>query len=374
MIRAFPVVLIGILTGTVSLAADDRPSGGSEPKRTRPTASEKLADGLSLGRAADYLDRVASEWTRERNCGSCHTNYPYLIARPSLGEYKSPKEQEIRSFFEDRVAHWDDQAEGAKPRWDAEVVATAQALAMHDAETTRRLHPLTRKALNRMWKLQQPDGGWEWLKCGWPPFEHDDYYGAIVAALAAGYAPDGYALEEAPREGVEKLRGYFRQNPPPDLHHRTLLLWASARLPGLMDEGGKQGTIVELRSKQRPDGGWALPSLGSWKRRDGNPNDPAAPSDGYGTAIVVLVLRESGIPASDPAIERGVRWLKGHQLASGRWFTRSLNNDKAHYITDAGTSFAVMALRRCEGTTPTASPRADRSRETDRGRPLGSIR
>ena len=125
-----------------------------------------------------------------------------------------------------------------------------------------------------------------------------------------------------------------------------------------MDDRGKRETIVELRSKQRTDGGWGLPSLGQWKRRDGRPNDPAAPSDGYGTAIVTFVLREAGIPASDPAIERGVKWLKANQRASGRWFTRSLNNDKAHYITDAGTSFAVMAVRRCEGPTAPPAPRS----------------
>jgi len=49
----------------------------------------------------------------------------------------------------------------------------------------------------------------------------------------------------------------------------------------------------------------------------------------------------------DPAIQRGIAWLKTHQRASGRWFTRSLNDDEDHYITDAGTCLAVMALRRC---------------------------
>ena len=29
---------------------------------------------------------------------------------------------------------------------------------------------------------------------------------------------------------------------------------------------------------------------------------------------------------------------------SGRWFTRSLNRDNYHFLTHAGTAFAVMAL------------------------------
>ena len=56
---------------------------------------------------------------------------------------------------------------------------------------------------------------------------------------------------------------------------------------------------------------------GTWKRRDGKPNDPASPSDGYATGLVVFVLREAGVPAADPAIQRGLAWLKANQRASG---------------------------------------------------------
>jgi squalene-hopene/tetraprenyl-beta-curcumene cyclase len=52
--------------------------------------------------------------------------------------------------------------------------------------------------------------------------------------------------------------------------------------------------------------------------------------------------------AKDEAIQSGVSWLKTHQRASGRWFTRSLNADRAHYITNAGTAYALMALTACE--------------------------
>ena len=99
--------------------------------------------------------------------------------------------------------------------------------------------------------------------------------------------------------------------------------------------------------RSTPGGGRCLPSLGQWKRRNGQPNDPKSPSDGYATGLIVFVLREAGVPAMDPAIQRGIAWLKTHQRASGRWFTRSLNDDEDHYITDVGTCLAVMALGRC---------------------------
>jgi squalene-hopene/tetraprenyl-beta-curcumene cyclase len=270
------------------------------------------------------------------------------MARPALKEADAPAMAEVRRFFEDRVAHWDDDDEAAKPRWDAEVVATAAALALNDAATTGRLHPLTRKALDRTWTVQKPAGGFDWLKCGWPPYEHDDYYGAVVAAIGAGHAPEDYAKSPAAQAGLTRLRGYFAENPPPDLHHATMVLWASTRLDGLITAERRSTTIGRLRAIQRPDGGWNLPSLGTWKRRDGTPNDPEAPSDGYATGLAVFVLRQAGVPATDPAIRRGVAWLLSHQRASGRWFTRSVNNDKYHYITHAGTAFAVLALRACE--------------------------
>src|SRR5205807_1194122 len=117
---------------------------------------------------------------------------------------------------------------------------------------------------------------------------------------------------------------------------------------GLMETTQRDRTIKDLRALQRPDGGWSLPSLGTWKRHDGRPNDKDAPSDGYATGLIIYVLRQAGVPANDPAIERGVDWLKTHQRASGRWFTRSLSNDKSHYITNAGTAFAALALKACE--------------------------
>src|SRR5262245_64122035 len=97
------------------------------------------------------------------------------------------------------------------------------------------------------WSLPVEDGGFDWLKCGWPPYEHDDYYGAVFAALGVGSAPEGYAASEAARSGLARLREYLKSTPPPDLHHKTFLLWASMRLDGLMTAGDRDATAQELR-------------------------------------------------------------------------------------------------------------------------------
>jgi squalene-hopene/tetraprenyl-beta-curcumene cyclase len=327
----------------------------AEPERDYPkpaanSPDEPLAKAFSSRKAASFLDGVAVNWTRERKCGTCHTNYPYLVARPALADQSSPAHAEVRKFFEDRVANWDRGQKGDKPRWDAEVVATAALLALTDARTTSKLHALTRRALDRAWTVQQVNGSWSWLKCGWPPFEHDDYFGAVLGALGVGMAPDGYARSENAKPGLEKLRAYLKANPAPNLHHKAWLLWASCHLDGLLNEADRASTIKQLLALQKPDGGWCMPALApDWQRRDKTANDPKAPSDGYATGLVLVVLHAARVPVTDAPIRRGVQWLRSHQRESGRWFTRSVNNDRFHFIANAGSCFAVMALHDCGG-------------------------
>jgi squalene-hopene/tetraprenyl-beta-curcumene cyclase len=345
------------------LALFPQPGRGQAPAAGTPPAKpfankpdEPMAKELSLARGAEYLDAVTLGWIGQMKCVACHTGHPYLLARASLGGAEAPAVRQVRKFFEDRVEAWDRGGKGAgyikglgklkDTEGVSEVVAVAATLALHDAHSTGKLHPLTRQALDRAWELQRPDGAWAWNKTGLAPFEHDDYYGAVYAALGVGHAPEGYAQGASAKEGISRLRGYLRKHPPPDLHHKAWLLWASLKLDGLLDAGARAQAIKDLLAVQRDDGGWCLPSLSEWKRRDGTANDKQAPSDGYATGLIMYVLLQAGVaPRSEP-IQRGVTWLKANQRASGRWFTRSLNRDTGHYITNAGTAFAVMALAR----------------------------
>jgi squalene-hopene/tetraprenyl-beta-curcumene cyclase len=324
------------------------PGAWAEEKPTQPAPNrpdEPIAKLLSYQRAAEFLDTANVHWTQTRKCGTCHTNYPYLMARPLLEEPEGPAMIKVRGFFRDRAANWDTK----KPRWDTEVVATASSLAIYDAQTTKKLHPVTRLALDRMWTLQRPDGSWNWLKCDWPPQEHDDYYGVLFAALGVGHAPDGYAQTPKAQEGLLKIKAFLQKNPPPSMHHRIVLLWASCQLPDLMPEEDRQATIKEIRRLQRLDGGWSLATLGDWKRQNGSSNEAeTAPSDGYATGLCVYVLRQAGLPKDESTVRKGVQWLRQNQRESGRWFTRSLTTDNYHYISHAGTALAVMALKSCE--------------------------
>jgi squalene-hopene/tetraprenyl-beta-curcumene cyclase len=327
-----------------------RPTLADEPVTLKnfkpPTANRKdepLAGKHSLEKAGHFLDSAALAWVKKHGCYSCHTNLTYLYARPHLAG-PAPAHAEVRQGLEDLVGkRWPEHG----PRWDTEVVVAAAALAYNDAATTGKLHLLTRTALDRMWTVQRKDGGFSWYKCNLPPMEIDDHYGATLAAVAAGVAPEGYAKTEAARKGLDGIRAYLKANPPQNLHHKAMTLWAASYLDGFLGADARKQSIKELLAAQLPDGGWSAASLGSWKRADKQEQDPKT-ADGYGTGFVTFALCRAGVPADDAAVQKAVAWLKTNQRASGRWFTRSLSKDETHYLTDAGSAFAVMALAICD--------------------------
>ncbi len=299
---------------------------------------EPLAKEYSIDAAVRFLDSAALTWTKKRKCFTCHTNYAYLLARPMIS-HRVVAHQQVRTALETLVSErWQERG----PRWDAEVVMSAAVLAHNDAATSQELHPATRAALDRMWTVQREDGGFDWLDCDWPPMESDDYYGATMALLAVGSAPDQYAASPAARKGMARLRKYLKANPPDNLHHQIMLMWGASKIDGIMTNKQKRQTIEKLKSIQQADGGWSLPGLMPWKRADDSPQSAA--SDGYASGFVVYALRQANVPKADPHIQRGVAWLKGNQRASGRWFTRSLYKDNHHFISHAGSAFAVMAI------------------------------
>jgi len=322
----------------VGLAAADT----TTPAPTRP--DEPMARTFSPAKAAAYIDGVGLVWTRERKCATCHTNVPYMLARPKVSGGDPAPMKEVRDFLEATVTKWETQ----KPKNDYEVVATAFALAGNDAATSGKLQPLTKTALDKVWTVQKPDGSWKWPDCDWPPLEHDQFYGVAFVAVALALAPDRYADTPAATDGLKKMQAYMKSKPPTELHHRATLLWASTRLDGLLTDHDKAATVAELRKLQLADGGWNLPSLGPYPmRRDGKTANPTDVSDGYATGFVTFVLRQAGVSADDPALKRAVAWLKENQRESGRWFTQSVGGSKAHYITNAGSSFAILALDAC---------------------------
>jgi len=345
----------------------------------------------------DYRERWWQQWpdsARDHGtfCVSCHTALPYSISRPALRQAlneptPTADEQQLIEDIVKRVRLWQSVGpyysdEGYDPKGTesrgTEAVLNAFILANYDARHGQ-LSDDTRTAFQNMWAVQQKTGetagAWSWLQFDLEPWEATDsqFYGAALAAIAVGVAPDNYRSSADIQNNLNLLREYLlREYTKQSLIHRVDLLWASTKLPGLLDANQQRTIVNEVLRKQQADGGWRLSSLSwkgrgvvplvrSWIREDGTPID--GKSDGYATAFLTYVLQEAGVPRENQQLQRGLAWLEQHQnQADGSWYSASINKRRpqsseiGRFMSDAATAYAVLALSESQGAaSPVAS-------------------
>lgn len=327
-----------------------------------------LAQNWNPQSAAHYLDSRLQWWSTWPNaardhqtfCVSCHTTLPYAAARSSLrtalGEKSpAPIEQKILDNVIVRVRAWDETA----PYYPNKNQTDTKTLESRGTESILNAFVLTnypatedsQRALDHMWAMQITSGGdkgaWPWLQFHNAPWEGDSqYFGTALAAIAAGRSHSSHP-------GIAPMKEYLRT----DFGSRTLLdhlmlLWASAKIEGLLNIGERDHIIAEVVARQHPDGGFTLSSfVGGWKRKDNTPLETA--SDGYATGLTAFVLREAGVPQSNAHLESSLSWLARNQRREdGRWLAWSLNKqrdldtDIGKFMSDAATAYAVLALER----------------------------
>ncbi len=354
------IIAVAILAAPIFAASDE--AGSWSPKG-----------------AAAYLDQRADWWigwkSSQRDhdtfCISCHTALPYALGRPSLraalAEHApSNGEQQLLANVTKRVRIWsealpfyNDEKNGAPKSAESrgtESVLNALILTGYDPGLNGSLNNDTGLALQNMWSLQlksgEKKGAWTWLNFHNEPWEADDsqYWGATLAALAVGNTPKEY--QAAVRDNVKLLCEYLqREQAGQSLLNRTVLLWASARVPGLLTAAQQKSIVAELLAKQQADGGWSASSLvlPTWKRKDST--ELPSVSDGYGTGLVSVALEQAGVPRKGDALTRALAWLARNQdKDSGVWAATSLNkqrdpaSDAGKFMSDAATAFAAMAL------------------------------
>jgi squalene-hopene/tetraprenyl-beta-curcumene cyclase len=323
--------------------------------------------------AAAYLDGRMGWWAawpsaardHETFCVSCHTSLPYALARPALrtalGEHApSANERKFLDNLTKRVSLWtevepfyNDAKSGAPKSTESrgtEAVLNALVLARYE-------RPEAKDALRNMWALQlktgDKRGSFPWLNFHNEPWEADDsaFWGASLAGLAVGLAPADYRTRAETHEGLTLLSEYLqREQQSQSTLNRAVALWASARLPQLLTADQRSNIVQDILGKQREDGGWSASSLvmKDWKRRDGTPMSPE--SDGYGTGLMVLALRQAGVESAQAQIAKGLAWLERNQETAGAWRATSMNkqrdpaSDAGKFMSDAATAYSVFAL------------------------------
>ncbi len=340
--------------------------------------------------AAKYLDDRESWWmawppaARDHGtfCISCHTAVPYALARPALRATlaetaPTPNERRLLENVTERVRRWKDdtpfytEASGpGKTLQSRGTESVLNALVLANADHAKGASSAgTRSAFGHMWALQnrngEAKGGWPWLDFGNEPFEAADsaYYGACLAAVAVGLAPESYREEPGVRDAVKRLRDFIRiQGHRQPLIHQLVAVWASRRWPELLEAGEKISIIQAVLGKQETDGGWGLSSMGwtwrglgarslvnLWIRSNDTPWE--GKSDGYATGLVIFVLRQSGMNRENASLQRGMSWLLRNQdPTAGLWPGYSLVNRRdpssgtGRFMNDAATAYSVLAL------------------------------
>ncbi len=325
--------------------------------------------------AAAYLDQREQWWAgwpkaaRDQGtfCISCHTALPYALARSALRSVlaeagPSAAERQLLEDVRERVRRWSQMqpyygGNMAAASRGTESVLNALILADADARAGRRSADSS-AAFAAMWALQQTSGSdagaWNWIGFDNEPWEayDSDYYGATLAALAVGIAPEDYRSRPEIQDSLERLRQYLSRHYDAQTPlNRIALLMASARLPGLLDRAQRERLIDDIWVRQRADGGWSAATLvGDWKFEDGSAL--AARSDGYATGLVEITLTQVGVDRADARLARGLTWLAANQSRwNGHWSGYSLNrrhrsllSKASWFMDDAATAYAVLAL------------------------------
>lgn len=359
--RVFNAILVIAITASLrNIVSADEPKPQYEAEGISiPAASadEPTRGELSVEAAAKYLEQGSKAWIESRNCISCHTNGSYLQIRPALTPLLGKPDEGARRFFIDQLETFEKLPEEKRQAstTPAQIIYLVAGLSEWDAHVTKELSGETARALDLMFAVQRESGTWGSLDC-WPPFESDAYHLATVAAMAAGTAPGWLEQQghgEKTAQGVELLKNYLQAEQPPHDYSRLLLLWAAARMPGVISDEKKGELVAMVLRHQREDGGWSIRSFAApeaWgkgnraERLRGESDLATPPSDGHLTGLATLVLLENGAAAEDPEIAKGLTWLKKNQRESGRWWTKSLNTDTWHFVTYSGTCYPLLAL------------------------------
>jgi squalene-hopene/tetraprenyl-beta-curcumene cyclase len=392
--------LMGACSRSESQAA--KVSDGGAPATYLSHAESKTSDSWNPKAAASYLDQREAWWMQWKGaardhqtfCVSCHTAVPYALARPALHkvlseEAPSVNERRLLENVTKRVRLWkevgpfytdeDYGVHKAAESRGTEAVLNTLILASYDAQSGQ-LSDDTRAAFNNMWVLQQTTGekrgAWPWLRFHLEPWEglDSEYYGAALAAVAVGTAPGDYGSAPEIQNNLKLLREYLEHDyNQQSLVNRVYLLWASTKLPGLLDAEQQKAIVAEVLTKQRADGGWSLPTIARrwrgwgpralaqlWLRSDWTLYD--GQSDGYATGLVTFVLQRSGLPRENVSLQHGLSWLLLNQSPTeGLWPAYSLNERRnpaseiGRFMSDAATAYAVLALSETSGAEQRAA-------------------
>jgi ankyrin repeat protein len=318
---------------------------GAKPGRKVVQASVQPKPATSVRAAVErslpLLQRADVMFIRKSGCVSCHNNSLTAMTVAAAREAGIPVDEKIARSQRNEIGvyleAWRERVlQGMGVPGDSNTVNyLLVGLAADGYPADAATDAMARYLKND----QMPDGRWR-LIANRPPLESSEFDVAALSMRAIQiYAPK--ALRTEYEKSVWRTADWLRSAKPKSTADRA------GQILGLTWAGDSKDSLkklaTQLLAEQQADGGWSqLPNMAS---------------DAFATGQVLSALHLSGaVSATDPAYQRGVKYLLSTQLEDGSWHVRTraipfqphfeggFPHGRDQWISSAATNWAVMAL------------------------------
>lgn len=311
---------IGSLLLTVSMAALP------EDQVTTPQVRE------TIQRSIPYIEEKGLWWIEQKKCVTCHR----------VGMMVWSLDSAKRNGFKvsDRLGEWlqwaADQSLAKNDKGTivglGDKEGVAQILLSFDRPSVDPDQLETRKKLaTLLLDGQQPDGSWK--AGGQLPFQKRP--ALETNSVSTMWLTLTLLMEESSADNtaaVAQAMQYIKASPPgksTEWYAVRLLLATQTK-----DDEMRDQMVAQLRSLQKPDGGWG------WMVAD--------ESDALGTGMALYALVYAGVERQDTSVERAQQFLVSTQRADGSWPVKGTKEKKKASIEETavfwGTTWAVIGL------------------------------
>ena len=290
-----------------------------------------------------------------------------MLDRPAVTPWLGKPEEEVLGRF---VAGIQDELPGTKQAdgvtyyaYSEQAVWREAGLVQWDRHVNGKLSDHTDRALRSMLRQQSSHGGWYQPGEVEIPYVTTDFELTLHAARAIVEAPGWLAgLKDAEMlRRIERMKAFLVGTRPRNDYERALRIGLASSLAELVPKETRESDVAMLWEKQHGDGGWCTRDMSdtrNWRTPVSDtviklierlPDASNPQSNPYMTAQAIILLRESGVPANDPWIRKGIAWLKAEQRVGGPWWMHSLDRGNYNFITYISTAKVLKALGRVDG-------------------------
>lgn len=331
---------MSIAAGLVLLVS---PACRAQPASAKP---EDVQRAVEKGLA--FLEHQSVKWWKSRGCATCHEGQMLLVGANAAKSRGVLVDQDKLDFWTDRWVLVDALATNEKrKKLNGLGMDTAPYVFLYRDPARDESAERAEKwvaVLKDAFMVQQDDG--RWYSDPNEPHYITPRMALALADLESSRIPFPPEFKREIAERRTKTEGWIRsrevQQPAKT---ESLAGWVSYEHQR-GDPGRARQLLDELLSRRREDGGWGITK-----------DDP---SHLLVTAVVLLSLKESGLPDDHPVVVSTKRYLLDKQAEDGRWHElgRHFHPEAYHSAYDAWTTgFAVAALSQTMPKLPPGTKR-----------------